>query len=181
MIYVPDELKPIPLPGLKGYYASEDGRIFSTRGRHLRELSQNRTKAYLCVKAGDKRRYVHQLVCAAFYGPRPDGYDCCHNNGNPRDNRASNLRWDTRKANVADSIEHGTHYYFAPQEQAYNRKLTEFKAVALKGDLAAGGKSQRQLAKEYGISPAAITYLKQGKTYRDLTPVTEPTPGRRAA
>lgn len=52
---------------------------------------------------------VHQLVARAFINAHPDpGLEVCHNNGNKVDNRAENLRWDTRKANHADKIVHGT-------------------------------------------------------------------------
>jgi hypothetical protein len=43
-----------------------------------------------------------------FVGPAPEGMEGCHYNGDPTDNRLENLRWDTRKANVADAIRHGT-------------------------------------------------------------------------
>lgn len=51
---------------------------------------------------------VHKLVLEAFVGPRPPGLEACHNNGDGTDNRVSNLRWDTHKANMADQFKHGT-------------------------------------------------------------------------
>jgi hypothetical protein len=33
----------------------------------------------------------------------------CHRNDVPDDNRVENLRWDTRSANVLDSVRNGTH------------------------------------------------------------------------
>jgi len=63
----------------------------------------------LSMHGVSKHRYVHHLVAAAFIGPRPDGLDICHNNGDIRDPRASNLRYDTRNANMRDSLKHGTH------------------------------------------------------------------------
>jgi len=43
-----------------------------------------------------------------FKNKRPDGYQCCHNDGNPHNNRIENLRWDTPKGNNLDKIRHGT-------------------------------------------------------------------------
>src|SRR5436305_14954603 len=37
-------------------------------------------------------RTVHRLVLEAFVGPRPPGLVCCHNDGNPANNRVENLR-----------------------------------------------------------------------------------------
>lgn len=56
-----------------------------------------------------KRATVHRLVTMAFHGIPDDGQVCCHNNGVKADNRAANLRWDTRSANELDKLVHGTH------------------------------------------------------------------------
>lgn len=53
---------------------------------------------------------VHQLVLDAFVGPREPGLMGCHNDGNPGNNHASNLRWDTAYANSQDRYKHGTAY-----------------------------------------------------------------------
>ena len=50
---------------------------------------------------------VHKLVLLAFVGPAPDKHECCHNNGNPADNRLENLRWGTRSENIKDAYAHG--------------------------------------------------------------------------
>lgn len=173
-IHVPDNLKPIP--GLDGYYASAEARIFSTRGRQLRELSQFPIKKYLAVKIFDRHHYVHRLVCAAFHGPCPAGHETCHRNGRHHDNVSTNVYWGTHKQNTADSVRLGTQYRFKPHDQVHTRKLTEAQVIEIRARLAAGGQSQRQLAREYGVHPAAITYLKQGKTYASVA-----TPAREAA
>ena len=53
-------------------------------------------------------KYLHHVVAAAFLGRRPENMDCCHNDGNRLNNVPSNLRYDTRKNNIADRIKHGT-------------------------------------------------------------------------
>lgn len=45
---------------------------------------------------------IHVLVLETFIGPRPKGMQGCHNNGNHKDNRLSNLRWDTASGNQKD-------------------------------------------------------------------------------
>lgn len=53
--------------------------------------------------------YVHRIVALTFIGVPPFAKsEVCHNDGNRRNNHYSNLRWGTRKENVADSIRHGT-------------------------------------------------------------------------
>lgn len=72
-------------------------------------------KGYLGVslhkgsKASRKRFTVHSLVARAFIGPRPEGLDVCHNDGDKQNNWVENLRYDTRKENILDAVRHGTH------------------------------------------------------------------------
>ncbi len=55
-----------------------------------------------------RRGYVHVLVLTAFRGHCPAGMEGCHNDGDPKNNRLSNLRWDTHSANQKDGFRHGT-------------------------------------------------------------------------
>lgn len=110
-----------PVPGYPGYEVSDLGAVRSYRisgpgdrlRREPRVMHPSAAHAgHLRVplhRAGVKElRFVHHLVLEAFVGPRPQGKECCHNNGNPSDNRLENLRWDTSKANAADRERHGT-------------------------------------------------------------------------
>jgi hypothetical protein len=62
----------------------------------------------LCRPATKKAVLVHHLVLIAFVGPRPEGFDGCHNDGNPANNCLDNLRWDTPSGNMRDKRKHGT-------------------------------------------------------------------------
>lgn len=65
---------------------------------------------------------VHRLILLAFVGPCPPGMEGCHEDGDPLNCTLANLRWDTPKANKADSIRHGTsHAHLA----IVNRAKTE--------------------------------------------------------
>ena len=72
--------------------------------------------------AQSKNRYVHHRVLEACVGPRPDGAEGCHYDGDPTNNRLSNLRWDSRSGNRSDALRHGTHFnvgeWRAKQRQA---------------------------------------------------------------
>jgi hypothetical protein len=57
---------------------------------------------------GMKRFSIHVLVCTAFHGPCPLGKECCHEDGNPANNKPSNLRWGTKLENHADRERHDT-------------------------------------------------------------------------
>lgn len=100
------------------------------------------------LSKGNKKyfRKVHRLVLEAFVGPRPEGMECCHYNGDPADNRLENLRWDTSKGNTSDSIRHGT----VRRGEEAATKLTESDVRAIRA--AAGEHSLTQIASRFGIS-----------------------------
>lgn len=75
-------------------------------GRPL--VGVRRANGYLQVWLRGVHRTMHSLVMEAFVGPRPEGMQVCHNDGNRENNRLSNLRYDTPSANAADRYLHGT-------------------------------------------------------------------------
>ena len=64
----------------------------------------------LCIQGKCQVRTVHSLVAEAFIGPRPEGAEVCHNDGNPANNRVDNLRYGTSSDNALDKVRHGTHH-----------------------------------------------------------------------
>ena len=88
-------------------YCTADGRFFHKRKDGWREIlpihrSGRKTKqksaggGYDCPKMRNfTLLYCHKLVCTAFHGLRPDGYECDHLNGNHLDWTANNLEWVT--------------------------------------------------------------------------------------
>lgn len=110
-----------PIPGFDGYEASDLGRVRSvsritaharygarrTPGKVLRAAATH--TGHQRVKIAKQLVMVHRLVLLAFVGPAAAGQYGCHNDGNPRNNVLTNLRWDTPAANVRDRIAHGTY------------------------------------------------------------------------
>lgn len=110
-----------PVPGWEGRYSvSDQGRVRSEdqvittkagvrkphRGRILRpRLGSGRFSVQL---GKNNSQLIHRLVMLAFVGPCPDGMEVCHQNGDPTDNRLSNLRYDDHSGNMYDRGLHGT-------------------------------------------------------------------------
>lgn len=116
-----------PIPGYEGRYeVSNFGRVRTVArvipyidGR-LRRVPQRIRKTSLDTRGyvaltltdatGDARsRAVHVLVAAAWLGPRPEGMEVCHNDGDKTNPRLDNLRYDTRSENALDLVRHGQH------------------------------------------------------------------------
>lgn len=117
----------MPVNGYEGLYEVSDlGRVrsltrpvkHSTGGYRVfpgRVLKQDTTlKGYkrvpLSKDGASKNVQVHRIVCRAFNGAPPTGKNLVlHANGDPGDNRVSNLRWGTQAENIQDSVRQGTH------------------------------------------------------------------------
>lgn len=103
------------IPGFKGYYACSDGTIWSTWSlnkspwKQLKGRKHKSGHIYIRTKFAKHQVAIHHLILFAFDGPKPENQECRHLNGNHADNRPDNLKWGTRKENIADSIKHGTH------------------------------------------------------------------------
>lgn len=90
------------------YQVSNTGKVKSLRsGKILKTESGEWGHQRVNLGRRERGLRVHRLVLEAFVGPCPPGMECCHNNGDPSDNRVENLRWDTKKSNAADKRKHG--------------------------------------------------------------------------
>lgn len=168
--------------GYEGFYSvSNHGRVRSEKRTILRSngvalpvrerimvLSCGKDNPYLnlkLAKCGDHvTRSVADLVLMAFIGPRPMGLESCHNDGNEKNNHASNLRWDTRGANARDRIRHGT----SPVgERNPCAVLTEETVRALRLRRL-DGVFYKQLGAEFGISPMTAQRAVVGTSWRHV-------------
>lgn len=109
---------------------------------------------------------VHRLVLLAFVGPCPDGMEACHfPDIDKTNNRLDNLRWDTHKANVQDSIIQGAH---CRGERGGNAKLKEedIPFIRAMNDGVYGRMSE--VARSFGVNAATIRDIWVGKTWRHV-------------
>lgn len=93
------------------YVVSSDGRV---RSNERGELKQHLNDAgYLSVwlynERGRRRRTIHTLVAEAFIGPRPEGLQVRHLDGDKSRPDVSNLAYGTSSENHYDAVKHGTH------------------------------------------------------------------------
>lgn len=73
--------------------------------------------------------------------------ESCHNDGNRRNNVATNLRWDTHKSNCADRTTHGTQ---VQGERQHNARFTDEIIRSIRAEYATGKTCYRLLGEKYG-------------------------------
>lgn len=89
-----------------------DGSVVHLRGVMLSSAQpRGRYEAVNLYRDRIRRHMrIHKIVALAFIGPRPNGQQVRHLNGNSRDNRLSNLEYGTPSDNNADTVRHGRHH-----------------------------------------------------------------------
>lgn len=108
-----------------------------------------------------QQKYLHRVLLESFVGPCPDGCEALHINGDRMDNSISNLRWGTRKENVADAIRHGTATIGVKNSKA---KFDATQVVSVRR-LKQQGVSSKEIAHSFSVSVATIDNIIRGKTY----------------
>jgi len=152
------------LPGYEGRYeVSDEGRVRSLKTGLLKKPTLNEKDGRLFIllwknSRKPKLRRIHRLILETFRGPCPIGKEGCHNDGNKRNNRLTNLRWDTPKNNHADKIKHGT---TNRGERCGIAKLTLKQVKKIRKDK----RLQRIIAAEYGVLQNTISRIKNGKRW----------------
>lgn len=160
----------LPVPGYHGLYEVSDlGNVKTLRrGRLLTPHPDG--KGYPVVKlydgrGGVKTAKVHLLVLLAFVGPPLCGCQANHRDGNKRNAKVENLEYVTGKENVRHAWQHGLS---SPNrgERHGGCKVTEATArliLAMRGQ-----RSQRSLAKEFGISQTEVWMIQSGRNWSHL-------------
>lgn len=171
-----EELRDIP--GFPDYSITRDGRIWSkpkhgssTTGKWMSLAPHRDGHLYVGLRKDGARHCpkVHRLVLETYVGPCPEGMECCHNNGDPADNRVENLRWDTRKANIQDSVRHGTHRVFSTRgEDQWNHKLTEQQVRQIIYTYRTGLFTQKEIGAQYGVSRMTVGDIVNQRTWGHL-------------
>ncbi len=137
-----------------------------TRSRKSQLLSTKSGSAkYLTVilsRNGLPRAFsVHSLVCLAFRGPRPEGFEVRHLDGNARNNRADNLQYGTKIENAADREAHGR----TLRGEAHRWSTISDEVVAAVLEDRRRGLFYYQIAERRGISKSHVCNICNGRRY----------------
>ncbi len=121
-------------------------------------------------KNGKIKAYsIHRLVLKTFVSSCPKGMEACHNNGKADDNRIENLRWDTHRNNMKDSIDQET-LFIAKGSKNGRAKLTDNQVREIRDRYIRFSKNANSviLAKEFGVSYTEICDIINNKTWKHI-------------
>jgi hypothetical protein len=165
----------LPVVGYEDFYEiSNKGRV-----RSLSRSKENGTgtsykiqgqilKSSPCIRGGyltvnlcrfgtKRTTQVHQIVAAAFIGPRPPKMDIAHFDGDHNNNDDTNLRYATRIENCEDRLRHGRN----------GRKLNRDQIVDIRHRRIS--ETGRSLAKEFSVSESHISAIKNFDAWGGLS------------
>jgi len=162
----------LPVVGYEQFYeVSNYGKVRSkTRidalgrvreGRVLTPTGLRHVHVTLSLHGVKKQKTVHRIVLEAFVGAAPDGTEGCHWDGNPRNNKLDNLRWDSRANNIQDAIRHGT------STKKSGSTLTPAAVRDIRASKALGV-SNREIAEQHGTTREAVYAVVSGRTWKHV-------------
>lgn len=170
-----------PVPGFEGRYdVSDQGRVrgwvnnYGNQRVEPKVLKPGKdTGGYMLFtlvrsKGAKKENWLgHRLVMLAFVGPMPEGMQTRHLDGDPWNNRLSNLAYGTGEENQADRVEHGTDHR---GERQHFAKLTD--TIVIQARIAAAlGARHCDLARDHGVTQTTMMKAINGMTWGHLPKV----------
>lgn len=108
--------------------------------------------------------YIHKLVLETFVGPRPEGMECRHLDGNPANNQLDNLAWGTPVENAADRTRHGTQPHGSRNSAS---KLVEADILEIRR-LASEGLAHAKIGKRFGLGQGAISAIVRRDSWKHV-------------
>lgn len=168
-----------PVSGYEGYKVSNLGRVKRVAdgqgavvGRilKLQVTSDGRSlMASLCERGMQKWFLVHRLVLEAFVGPCPEGCECNHKDGDPKNNHLENLEWVTALENMRHAIEVlGSYLGRHVGSSNPSAKLTENAVREIRRLYKVGEWSTCELADIYGISQSGVAKIVRRETWKHI-------------
>jgi transposase len=151
----------------EGYYATEDGRVFSPhRKTFLKQHINDRGYLYVCLTANKASFWVrtHQFVWVCFN--RQSAKELNHRDGNKLNNSLSNIEMTTREENIAHAMRTGLLVHLKGEECGPS-KLTEKQVVQIKR-LVAEGITLKKIGSRFGVHYTTISSIKRGITWTHI-------------
>jgi hypothetical protein len=157
------------IPSALGYFADASGTIYSDAFGEMRPLTPCQdASGYMRAKVARKSCRVHGLVAETFIGPRPNGAQVNHKDGNKRNNAVCNLEYVTASQNIQHAYDTGLKRSRRGAQNP-NAKLSEAQRAQVKAAYfarAVGGRLPTgvagEIASKYGVLPQQVRRIAKG-------------------
>lgn len=157
------------IPEFPSYQVSSLGRVLGERGMATPRLTgEGYYRLHLRYKPGrngEKSRYIHRLVLAAFVGA--SNQETNHKDARKTNNRLTNLEYCTKEENLAHARNMGL-LTKSRGTKARAAKLTESDVRHIR-QLASDGVNQVQIGKLFRVTGEAVNKIIRGVNWRWLT------------
>lgn len=149
------------------YWISNLGRVKAHFAKRQKLLKINRRIQYPRVFLTDsegksKQWYTHVLIAYAFLGPRPDGHQINHIDGNGQNSALSNLEYVTPSENIKHAFRLGLNRPMQgtlhPKSKLDEQKVRRIRRATKRGELPA-------LAREYGVHESVVYRVAKRQTW----------------
>jgi hypothetical protein len=123
---------------------------------------------YFRVAHGDVMRRAHRVAWEISHGPIPDGMLACHTCDNPPCVNPAHLFLGDDAANCADKVAKNRQSRTPPHwgEASPGVKVSSEAVHQIRARYAAGGISQTELGRQYGISQTQVSRIVRGTRRR---------------
>lgn len=168
------------IPGFPRHAVDENGTVISIcpvnglgenrlweNAKRLNQSTDMHGYRRVCLRHNGLKHTVnvHRIVLTTFVGPRPNGMECRHLDGNKTNNHLSNLAWGTRSENALDKILHGTKQWVG--EKNSRSKLNPNDVLEIRRRAASGEKSV-SIAKDFPVDHTSIAKIVVRKTWKHI-------------
>ncbi|WP_283224693.1 HNH endonuclease signature motif containing protein [Limnohabitans lacus] len=164
------------IPGVPGYYVDVNGFVYSTkRGRWGYKIAVRKLKAWTDDRGyshvtlrpyGQKKRHsVSRLVAMAFHGDPPKNSVVAHLDGNPKNNKPSNLGYVSQCENIGHKWQHGTMIF---GETSHLSTMSDETVIQIWKQICSGA-SCREIRHQFNVSTAYYYALKKGRIRKHIT------------
>jgi len=148
----------------KNYLLTDEGDVISLKGIPKVLVCPIKAKGYRYFTVQGKQVTVHSAIATAFIGPRPQGFEVNHKDGDKLNNRVDNLEYVTSSENTMHAYELGL-MKACSGERSGKSRLTEIQVKEIR-KMYSQGVRQATLAKLFNYTEPGIWGIINYRTWK---------------